>query len=60
MQKRDLYVVMADDAEELMKLATGVMFALQTKPWKLEVDLWKSFVNVDLAFLEGLDDKWLD
>ena len=59
-QKRDLFLIMGRDEEELRKLATGVTFALQTRPWRLEVDLWRSFVNVDLGFLEGLDDRWLD
>ena len=59
-QKRDLFLIMGRDEEELRKVATGVTFALQTRPWPLEVDLWRSFVNVDLGFLEGLDDRWLD
>jgi hypothetical protein len=36
-------------------VCVAVMFALQTKPWFRQVDLWKSFVNVDLELLEGLD-----
>jgi hypothetical protein len=51
----DLVLVMGTDQEDLLRWCTAVTFALQTKPWLREVDLWKSFVNVDLAFLEGLD-----
>ncbi|KAF5130914.1 hypothetical protein E5D57_007263 [Metarhizium anisopliae] len=56
----DLIFVMAEDAEELLKTCTAVTFAIQTKPWLREVDLWKSFIDVDLDFLESLDDFWLD
>lgn len=58
--RRDLFLVMGEDAEELRKLATGVVFAAQTRPWRLEIDLWWSFVNVDHEFVDRLDDKWLD
>jgi len=51
----DLILVMGTDQEDLLKWSTAVTFALQTKPWLREVDLWKSFVNVDLEFLERLD-----
>jgi hypothetical protein len=37
-----------------------VTWAVQTRPWRLEIDLWRSFVNVDVEFLEGLDRRWLD
>jgi hypothetical protein len=56
----DLFLVMGVDEEELIKFATGVVFAIQTRPWRLEVDLWRSFVNVDAKFVEELHDKWLD
>jgi len=55
----DLVLVMGKDQEDLLKWSTAVTFALQTKPWFREVDLWKSFVNVDLGFMEGLDKFWL-
>ncbi|MCJ1393917.1 hypothetical protein MMC18_006793 [Xylographa bjoerkii] len=58
--KRDLFLVMGEDEKDLQKLATAVTFAIQTRPWRLEVDLWKSFVNVDYKFLEDMDDKWLE
>ncbi len=58
--KRDKYLVMAADEEGLFKLVAATTFAIQTKPRRLELDLWKSFVNVDIKFLEGLDNKWLE
>ncbi|VUC25117.1 unnamed protein product [Clonostachys rosea] len=56
----DLILVMAEDSKQLFKYATAVTFALQTWPWVREVDLWKSFINVELDVLEGLDPYWLD
>ncbi|KAK6949802.1 hypothetical protein Daesc_008123 [Daldinia eschscholtzii] len=53
-------LVMGLDEAELLKYVTAVVFAIQTKPWHREIDLWKSFVNVDLEFLEGLDPYWQD
>ncbi|KAK3716958.1 hypothetical protein LTR37_006013 [Vermiconidia calcicola] len=53
--KRDMLLVMGKDEEDLKRLVLGVTFAVQTSPWRTEVDLWKSFVNVNLDFLEGLD-----
>jgi hypothetical protein len=29
-------------------------------PWLREIDLWKSFVNVDIGFLNELDERFLD
>ncbi len=55
-----LLFVMAHDEAELLSTCTALVFVVQTKPWLREVDLWKSFINVDLAFLESLDDFWLD
>lgn len=56
----DAVLVMAESEEELLRLSTIVTFTMQTKPWLREVDLWRSFVNVDLDFLQGLDPSWLD
>ncbi|KAJ8064951.1 hypothetical protein OCU04_007254 [Sclerotinia nivalis] len=56
--KRDKYLVMAPDEKELAKIVAGVAFAVQKRPWMQEVDLWRSFVNVGLKFLEGLDKRW--
>lgn len=58
--KRDLYLVMGEDEAELLKLAATVTYAVQTERWRLEIDLWKSFINVDVAFLDGLHNAWLD
>lgn len=55
---RDVYLVMGCDVEELLMLAAGTTYAVQTDPWRLEVDLWRSFVNVDLGFLENLGGWW--
>jgi hypothetical protein len=57
---KDLMLVMGRDEQDLRRLTEGVTWAVQTKPWRLEVDFWRSFVNVDGAFLEGLDRRWLD
>ncbi len=56
----DLVLVMGKDAADLLRWCTVVVFALQSKPWLREIDLWKSFINVDLGFLEALDEFWLD
>lgn len=56
----DAIMVMAEGEEELFRLSTIVTFTMQTKPWLREVDLWKSFVNVGLEFLEGLDPVWVE
>ncbi|XPS80532.1 hypothetical protein M3J09_012484 [Ascochyta lentis] len=57
---KDLVVVMGRDEKELRRFSEGVTWAVQTKPWRLEVDFWRSFVNVDVEFLEGLDPAWLN
>jgi hypothetical protein len=56
--KRDMLLVMAESEEELTRFAIAVTFAVQTNPWRMDIDLWKSFVNIDLAFLEALDEAW--
>ncbi|KAK4504763.1 hypothetical protein PRZ48_002725 [Zasmidium cellare] len=58
--KRDMALVMGENEEDLRWYTAAVIFALTTRPWKFEVDMWKSFVNVDFGFLEALDKKWLD
>lgn len=57
---KDLVLVMGTDVKDLRKLAEGVTWAIQTRPWRMEVDLWRSFINVDVEFLEELDRRWLD
>ena len=56
----DVILVMGIDASDLLRYVVAVTFAVQTNDWRQEIDLWKSFVNVDLKFLEGLDSYWLD
>ena len=58
--RADVILVMGKDQTELLRTATLVTFAMQGKPWLREVDLWKSFINVDLELLEKLDPYWLD
>lgn len=58
--RRDAVLVMGVGQDDLLELAAGVTFAVITRPWRLEVDLWKSFVNVDLKFFEGMDERWLE
>ena len=58
--KREMVLVMAEDEEKMPDLLTSIVFQLQTNQWRYEVDWWKSFVNVDLSFLAGLDRVWLD
>ncbi|RMJ18642.1 hypothetical protein CDV36_001762 [Fusarium kuroshium] len=60
MSRAGLILVMGKDADELLRYSTAVTFAIQTKPWLRDIDLWKSFINVDLEFLQGLDPYWLD
>ena len=58
--RRDHVMVMAENEEELLKLAIATTFLINTDPWRLEVDLWKSFVNVDHQFLLDMRQEWLD
>lgn len=58
--KRDKFLILGKDMEECMMLTAAVTWCVQTKPWRWEVDLWKSFINVEAGFVEGLDDRWLD
>lgn len=59
--RRDSLLVMAKDEDELLKLASAATYAVQTfDTWRLEIDLWRSFVNINLEFLEGLDGRWIE
>ena len=58
--KHDLFLVMGTDEKHLQKLVTAATYAIQTDLWRLEVNLWSSFVNIDLEFLEDLNNGWLD
>lgn len=55
----DVVLVVGGNEEELLRLSTSVAFSMQTKPWLMEVDLWMSFLNVGMEFLEGLDGVWM-
>jgi hypothetical protein len=57
---KDLILVMGTDAAECRRLSEGVTWAVITRPWRLEIDFWRSFVGVGLEFVEELDGKWLD
>ena len=57
---KDLVFVMGKDASDLRRLCEGVTWAVQTRPWRLEIDFWSSFVNVYLQFLKDLDPRWLE
>ncbi|KAH8882225.1 hypothetical protein GQ53DRAFT_753902 [Thozetella sp. PMI_491] len=56
----DMVLVMGTDELDLLRWSTAVAFTLQTKPWLREIDLWKSFINVELQFLEDMNPFWLD
>ncbi|CVL02188.1 uncharacterized protein FMAN_08270 [Fusarium mangiferae] len=58
--RADLILVMGVDEDDLLRYCTAVAFAMQTKPWLREIDLWKSFINVDFEFLLDLDAFWMD
>ncbi|EXK24719.1 hypothetical protein FOMG_18573 [Fusarium oxysporum f. sp. melonis 26406] len=60
MSRGDLVLVMGEDADDLLKFCTAVTFAIQTKPWLREIDVWKSFVNVSFEFILDLDSFWLE
>lgn len=63
LHRRDLFIVMGTDEEDLLKMTTAAIFPIQTEPWRLKVDLWRSFIIVDmefLDFLDGLKAEWLD
>jgi hypothetical protein len=57
---RDLLFVMGRDESDLRRLSEGVTFAVQTRPWRMEMDFWRSFVNVDMQFLQDLDARRLE
>jgi hypothetical protein len=60
MHRRDIVLVMGTDEEDLIRRVVGTTFAVQDRPWLREIDLGRSFVNVDASFLEDLDGWWLD
>jgi hypothetical protein len=56
--KGDKILVVGKNREMCRNYSTIAYFALTTRPWRLEVDVWKSFFGVKLDFLEGLDQSW--
>lgn len=58
--KREKYLVMGKDEKDLFRLASVTVFAIQMRPWRWEVDLWKSFIYVDAAFIDLLDERWME
>lgn len=58
--RRDIVLVMAEGEDDCLRMATGATYAIQSYPWFREVDVWKSFVNVDANFIERLDKYWLE
>ena len=54
MHRGGLVLVMGDGEEDLLKWWTAVTAALQTTSWL------KSFVDVGLEELEGLNEIWFD
>ncbi|SCB65309.1 unnamed protein product [Fusarium graminearum] len=52
----DLILVMGEDEDDLFKYCITVTLAIQTKPWMWEIDLWKSFINVDMDFIERMEE----
>jgi hypothetical protein len=50
---------MGENESDLLKLASAATYAIRTNPWRFEVILRRSFVDVNMGFLLDLDDKWL-
>lgn len=42
LQRGDLFIVMGKDEREVEELTSAVVFAVQTEPWRFEVDVWRS------------------
>lgn len=58
--RRDIILIMDTDEEDLMRKVVGTTFSAQRWPWLREIDLVKSFISVDEAFLDNLDGWWFD
>ena len=56
---RDLFLVMGQDANDCRRLSEGVTWVVQKQPSRFEIDFWRSFINVDADFLDGLHPVWL-
>ncbi|EHK97021.1 hypothetical protein M7I_7276 [Glarea lozoyensis 74030] len=57
--KRDKLLVMGETEDECLKLTCAAVMAVQMRPWRMEIDVWKSFFGVERGFVEGLDEAWL-
>ena len=59
--RRNLFLVCGENEERCERLSVALVFAVQKDPWRLEVDLAGSFVNVGAEFvLEGMRREWLE
>ncbi|OMP85206.1 hypothetical protein BK809_0003874 [Diplodia seriata] len=56
--RKDMLLVMAESREECKRATTAAVWAVNTRPWRLEVDPWKSWFGVELGFLERLGGLW--
>ncbi|KAK8151559.1 hypothetical protein BC567DRAFT_239398 [Phyllosticta citribraziliensis] len=56
--RRDRVLIVGKDRHECEVLTMAAAWMMTTRPWRLEIDLWKSWVGVDLELLEGLDQGW--
>lgn len=45
---------MGADEEVLVKLVTAMPSVIQTEPSRLKVDLWCSYVNMDIGSMDNL------
>jgi len=44
--RMDIILVMGKTQQELETYMFGTVYALHTNPWRLEIDFWRSFINV--------------
>jgi hypothetical protein len=54
---KDMLLVMGKDEKDCRRLSEAVTWAVQMEPWLYEVVFERSFVNVEVGFLEGLDHR---
>lgn len=50
----DLILVMGEDALNCLGFCIAITWAIQTKPWLMEIDLWKRFISIDIKALPRL------
>ncbi|KIW81428.1 hypothetical protein Z517_04453 [Fonsecaea pedrosoi CBS 271.37] len=56
--RKDVVLVLGKNEDGLLKLASAATFIMQTRPWWMEFDFCKSFVRIDVEFLNGLNETW--